>query len=88
MGDDPHGSALRRLLGEQLLHLLSISTSMPYKSTCFFGCCLRSVLFAVYSIAHRITCVAQAARDKPESLDVRKQLGSLKREAMRALRSQ
>jgi hypothetical protein len=40
---------------------------------------------AVYSMAHRIVCIAQAAEEKPGSVDARKQLDSLKRKAQKML---
>ena len=36
-------------------------------------------------MAHRIVCIAHAAKDKPDSVDARKQLGSLKREVRKVL---
>ena len=48
--------------------------------------CMREMLrCAVYSMAHRIVCIAQAAEEKPGSVDACKQLGALKREAQKML---
>ena len=49
-------------------------------------CCMREMLrCAVYSMAHRIVCIAHAAKEKLGSVDARKQLGALKREAQKML---
>ncbi len=40
---------------------------------------------AVYHMAHRLTCIALAAKEKPHSAFARKQLGRLKREACQLL---
>ena len=42
---------------------------------------------AVYHMAHRLICIALAARVKPDSAPIRKQLGCLKREACQLLKS-
>jgi hypothetical protein len=39
----------------------------------------------VYSIAHRIACIADAAEEAPGDVDVAAQLGALKREAAQLL---
>ena len=43
---------------------------------------------AVYHMAHRLTCIALAAKEKPlaDAVFVRKQVGRLKREACQLLR--
>ena len=41
---------------------------------------------AVYHMAHRLTCIALAAKEKPDGAFVRKQVGRLEREACQLLR--